>query len=162
MEAGVHDDPRDQEARCPGEEALLGQLPGPAILRLINALDPGVNICQIINHFIQLSLMSSVNTSHNINPCLNCGEPDVHEPGREGGEQGETDEAVEGDEAPDGAQHQADDLPRPVDHVHVTLLIVAVTDILCLVFVSDKYHIMYYEVSIYTILAITLKKEFLF
>ena len=106
--------------------------------------------------------MSSVNTSHNINPCLNCREPDVHEPGREGCEQGKTDEAVEGDEAPDGAQHQADDLPRPVDHVHVTLLIVAVTDILCLVFVSDKYHIMYYEVSIYTILAITLKKEFLF
>ena len=41
MEAGVHDDPRDQEARCPGEEALLGQLPGAPILCLVNALNYG-------------------------------------------------------------------------------------------------------------------------
>ena len=38
MEAGVHNDPGDQEARGPGEESLLGQLPGAPILRLVNAL----------------------------------------------------------------------------------------------------------------------------
>ena len=54
MEAGVHDDPRDQEARCPREEALLGQLPGPAILRLINALDPGTRV----SIFVKLSIIS--------------------------------------------------------------------------------------------------------
>ena len=64
MEAGVHDDPRDQEARCPREEALLGQLPGPAILRLINAVDPGVNICEIINHFSFHSIIANVLYEH--------------------------------------------------------------------------------------------------
>ena len=32
MEASVHNDPGDQEARGPGEEALLGQLHGTAVL----------------------------------------------------------------------------------------------------------------------------------
>ena len=38
VQARVHDDPRDQEARGPGQEALLGQLPGAAILSLVHAL----------------------------------------------------------------------------------------------------------------------------
>ena len=90
VEAGVHDDPGDQRARGPGEEALLGQIPDAPVLRLVNALD--------------------------------CSEPDIHQPGGERSEEGEAKEAVEGDEAPDGAQHQVDDLPRPVDHVQQHLI----------------------------------------
>ena len=39
-----------------------------------------------------------------------------------GDEQGEIDEAVEGDKAPEGAEHQAD-LPRLVDHIQELLLL---------------------------------------
>ena len=39
-----------------------------------------------------------------------------------GDEHGDNDEAVEGDEAPEGAEHQAD-LPRLVDHVQELLLL---------------------------------------
>ena len=39
-----------------------------------------------------------------------------------GDEQGEIDEAVEGDKAPEGAEHQAD-LPQLVDHIQELLLL---------------------------------------